>query len=469
MGGRAHGVDLAGPLALDGVRLAAGLGDQARPRAGGRVRARRGAGRGRRARRHSGPDAPEREPQHHREDGRDHRARSDRARAACRRRSRPRRCPRSWCCPTCGARSRTCSAPSRSSRRTARTAMWCRSSIRPRRPSRSPAASSSSSRRTGTRSRPAAPRPGATSTRSALERHRAEIRAETDRLGWSFTIHRTDRPASELLLRAAHARWAPGRAAAGINRWREADAAGRRRMIAGLPLAFAQPLVLLGLLSLPVLWWLLRLVPPRPRRAEARAGKAAARHRAEGRDAGAHAVVADAAAPDARGAADHRGRRTAVESAARDLAGVRAARAADRRRLGRGRHLGHARAHRRRPDRARRDRQSRRRDHPAVGARPRHLAGNAGRRARAAAPAQAEAAHRSTAPRRCRRSRASSPPRRTIEVLWLSDGVDVAKGAEFVAELAQAAAGQVRHRGRGRRRAARMRSPPPTTRPARSP
>jgi hypothetical protein len=34
----------------------------------------------------------------------------------------------------------------------------------------------------------------------------------------------------------------------------------------GLPLGFAQPLVLLGLASLPVLWWLLRLVPPRPRR-----------------------------------------------------------------------------------------------------------------------------------------------------------------------------------------------------------
>ncbi len=32
-----------------------------------------------------------------------------------------------------------------------------------------------------------------------------------------------------------------------------------------LPLAFAQPLVLLGLVSLPILWWLLRLVPPRPR------------------------------------------------------------------------------------------------------------------------------------------------------------------------------------------------------------
>jgi len=33
-----------------------------------------------------------------------------------------------------------------------------------------------------------------------ITRHRAEIRAETDRLGCTFAIHRTDRPASELLL-----------------------------------------------------------------------------------------------------------------------------------------------------------------------------------------------------------------------------------------------------------------------------
>jgi uncharacterized protein (DUF58 family) len=33
-----------------------------------------------------------------------------------------------------------------------------------------------------------------------IARHRAEIRAETDRLAWTFAIHRTDRPASELLL-----------------------------------------------------------------------------------------------------------------------------------------------------------------------------------------------------------------------------------------------------------------------------
>ncbi|HZC56627.1 MAG TPA: DUF4159 domain-containing protein [Xanthobacteraceae bacterium] len=37
-------------------------------------------------------------------------------------------------------------------------------------------------------------------------------------------------------------------------------------MIGSLPLGFAQPLVLIGLLTLPALWWLLRLIPPRPRR-----------------------------------------------------------------------------------------------------------------------------------------------------------------------------------------------------------
>jgi len=42
-----------------------------------------------------------------------------------------------------------------------------------------------------------------------VERHRAEIRAETDRLGWSLIIHRTDRPASELLI-ALHARIGAG-------------------------------------------------------------------------------------------------------------------------------------------------------------------------------------------------------------------------------------------------------------------
>ncbi|HXQ84276.1 MAG TPA: DUF58 domain-containing protein [Xanthobacteraceae bacterium] len=44
-----------------------------------------------------------------------------------------------------------------------------------------------------------------------VARHRTEIRSETDRLGWSFTIHRTDRPATDLLL-GLHARIGAGNA-----------------------------------------------------------------------------------------------------------------------------------------------------------------------------------------------------------------------------------------------------------------
>ncbi|MDF3811756.1 BatA domain-containing protein [Rhodopseudomonas sp. BAL398] len=55
----------------------------------------------------------------------------------------------------------------------------------------------------------------------------------------------------------------------------------------GLPLSFAEPLLLLGLVALPALWWLLRVMPPRPRgggggggrRARARGGGARARPR----------------------------------------------------------------------------------------------------------------------------------------------------------------------------------------------
>jgi hypothetical protein len=39
-------------------------------------------------------------------------------------------------------------------------------------------------------------------------------------------------------------------------------------MIGGLPLGFAEPLVLIGLVTLPALWLLLRLIPPRPRRVD---------------------------------------------------------------------------------------------------------------------------------------------------------------------------------------------------------
>lgn len=49
-----------------------------------------------------------------------------------------------------------------------------------------------------------------------IARHRAAIRAETDQRGWSFAIHRTDRPASELLL-VLHARMGANAQTATVN------------------------------------------------------------------------------------------------------------------------------------------------------------------------------------------------------------------------------------------------------------
>jgi uncharacterized protein (DUF58 family) len=56
--------------------------------------------------------------------------------------------------------------------------------------------------------------------------HRAAIRAETDRLGWSFTIHRTDRPASDLIL-ALHGRMGAGDKGTGTHRWHQVSATGK--------------------------------------------------------------------------------------------------------------------------------------------------------------------------------------------------------------------------------------------------
>jgi len=62
---------------------------------------------------------------------------------------------------------------------------------------------------------------------------------------------------------------------------------------AGLPLSFAEPLLLLGLLTLPALWWLLRVMPPRPRRIEFPRQSCCSTSRQRKRPV-AHAVVADA-------------------------------------------------------------------------------------------------------------------------------------------------------------------------------
>jgi hypothetical protein len=88
-------------------------------------------------------------------------------------------------------------------------------------------------------------------------------RGRTPRLELHRSSHRQAGKRIAACLACAHER---------VGRYASAPATGGtddgrgRLMIAGLPLAFASPLILLGLLALPLLWWLLRLVPPRPRR-----------------------------------------------------------------------------------------------------------------------------------------------------------------------------------------------------------
>ena len=59
-----------------------------------------------------------------------------------------------------------------------------------------------------------------------IARHRAAIRAETDQRGWSFVIHRTDRPASELLL-MLHSRMGADAQAMSMNSRHAPAQAGR--------------------------------------------------------------------------------------------------------------------------------------------------------------------------------------------------------------------------------------------------
>ena len=272
MGSRAYGLDLAGPLAFDGVRLGAGLGDQARSRAGHRFCARRSAGRRRRAGRHSGPDAAELEPQHHREDGAGHRPRPDRARQ-----------PAAVFRALAAVRGAVAVRPVESDRGRARHVAQLSANgahghvvqvvdpaeetfpyLRPRRIPRAGGLGSVTAGRAESLARRLS---------EALAAHRAAMRAETDQLGWSFIIHRTDRPADRTAARAAcaHGCRAPTRRHA--PRRRSCERGGRahdRRHCRSLS---HSRWCCSALLSLPVLWWLLRLVPPRPRRDRISAGR----------------------------------------------------------------------------------------------------------------------------------------------------------------------------------------------------
>jgi uncharacterized protein (DUF58 family) len=66
-----------------------------------------------------------------------------------------------------------------------------------------------------------------------VEAHRATIRAETDHLGWSFIIHRTDRAASELLL-GLHGRLSGTEGGFELGRWRSGGSSEPVDLTAGL-------------------------------------------------------------------------------------------------------------------------------------------------------------------------------------------------------------------------------------------
>ena len=234
-----------------------------------------------------------------------------------------------------------------------------------------------------------------------LASHRAAMRDEADKQ-FASSHHSSHRPSGQRACAGAACAHGPKRRRRVCTDDAAAESGGER-MIGGLPLGFAQPLVLLGLLSLPVLWWLLRLIPPRPRRIEFPAGPAAVRYRAQGRNARAHALVADAAAAFASGITDLRRRRTDVESFGRHLRRIGTARIADRRWLGRGLDLGHPHPHWRRHPFARRSRWTRGRDHPDIGSRPRHLHAAGRRRPGCAAKDRRQSPMRSSAPMHCRR------------------------------------------------------------------
>ena len=100
---------------------------------------------------------------------------------------------------------------------TARRDTSSRSSTRRRRPSPIPAASNSPSRKPAQMITAGRAENWRADYEARLKRHREELRAEAKRLAWSFTIHRTDRPANELLL-ALHGRIGEGNEAAVSNR-----------------------------------------------------------------------------------------------------------------------------------------------------------------------------------------------------------------------------------------------------------
>ena len=213
------------------------------------------------------------------------------------------------------------------------------------------------------------------------------------------------------------------------------------------PIAFLSPWLLAGLLALPVIWWLLRTIPPRPRRIEFPPTRILVGIENREKTPAQDALVADAD-PHGGGRARHPGAgRAGAQSQQREGAvGLRAGGAGGRQRLGRRGAVGRAHLHDRAADRRgrgpeppaadRADRQCRQ------GAEPQGRGAGRGpldRRRRAAAAVRARPHGGGAGDRR--RARAAPP---TPVVVWLADGIDHDGTArEFADKLSALAGGRL--------------------------
>ena len=193
-----------------------------------------------------------------------------------------------------------------------------------------------------------------------------------------------------------------GRVAATMTKLRKQDT----RMIGGFPLAFAQPWLLAALIALPALWWLLRVMPPRPKRVEFPPTRLllqiAPKEETPARTPwwltalrllAVALVIIAAAGP--------------IWNPATGLGTLqRSSGAHDRRRVECCCQLGRAHPHRRRTDRQRRKRSTRRRAGTDVGHRARHHLDARRKRTRCRSPAVAQASRRRADRKRCLRSHA---------------------------------------------------------------
>src|SRR3954471_6975286 len=270
----------------------------------------------------------------------------------CRRHLRRRRLPRSSSYRTSGARLTRCAGRLRNFRQPVRTASSCRSSIRLKRPFLIPDASNSSSRKAAAPLPLDGPRPGRRNTKS--EWPAIAPRSEKILTGWVGALPSTApidlRPnySSRCMPAWVLHRQEPLSAAVSPC---QANSGGTRDVVAPAWLRTAANVARPVEHSGPVVAVAVDPATATPHRFPA--DTIAVRHRAEGGNAAANAVVADPVAADARHARHPRGCGTIVESTSGDCHLQGAAGAAHRRRLPRRRNLEHAYADRGRFDRSR--------------------------------------------------------------------------------------------------------------------